>query len=205
MADKAKLEPGTTDYDAIEAAVMETERGRWFLKEYARRNRNADSLVILQALDHIARALKAKTDQEAEAGATEAAPADRPRPPMPAPHPSVEHGAREPAEQSTRNLRQTASEIGEAVRRIEAIRDEIQHAGQAGGEPSSDSSSGSSVQDEALARIDDVIQVLHSLEMRISAAIVPSDQTPDDRRAREIARLKAQMMQEPISSVPYLM
>ena len=25
------------DYDAIEAAVMETSRGRWFLSEYARR------------------------------------------------------------------------------------------------------------------------------------------------------------------------
>ena len=39
------------DYEAIEAAVMETARGRWFLAEYARRNRNADTQVLLDALE----------------------------------------------------------------------------------------------------------------------------------------------------------
>ena len=38
------------DYDAIAAAVMETERGRWFLAEFARRNRAADTAAILDAL-----------------------------------------------------------------------------------------------------------------------------------------------------------
>lgn len=38
------------DYDAIEAAVMETARGRWFLMEFARRNRNADTSVLLDAI-----------------------------------------------------------------------------------------------------------------------------------------------------------
>ncbi|HEV2560100.1 MAG TPA: hypothetical protein VGU45_15875 [Microvirga sp.] len=38
------------DYDVIELAVMETERGRWFLREYARRNRNADTDVLLEAI-----------------------------------------------------------------------------------------------------------------------------------------------------------
>jgi len=38
------------DYEAIEAAVMETARGRWFLREYARRNRNADTEAVLSAL-----------------------------------------------------------------------------------------------------------------------------------------------------------
>jgi hypothetical protein len=42
-----------TDYEAIEAAVMETERGRWFLREYARRNRNADTEVLLKAVTHL--------------------------------------------------------------------------------------------------------------------------------------------------------
>lgn len=41
------------DYEAIENAVMETERGRWFLKEYARRNRHAETAGILKALDRI--------------------------------------------------------------------------------------------------------------------------------------------------------
>src|SRR5215813_11578829 len=41
------------DYTAIEAAVMETVRGRWFLAEYARRNRHADTLMLISALDRI--------------------------------------------------------------------------------------------------------------------------------------------------------
>ncbi|MGP9819036.1 hypothetical protein ACTZWW_03385, partial [Salinarimonas sp. NSM] len=41
------------DYDAIESAVMETQRGRWFLAEYARRNRNADTTVLLEAINRL--------------------------------------------------------------------------------------------------------------------------------------------------------
>ncbi|WP_373236332.1 protein phosphatase CheZ [Cohaesibacter celericrescens] len=41
------------DYLAIEAAVMETARGRWFLSEYARRNRNADTDTLLNAIDKL--------------------------------------------------------------------------------------------------------------------------------------------------------
>ncbi|MCE1236362.1 MAG: protein phosphatase CheZ [Hyphomicrobiales bacterium] len=46
------------DYDAIEAAVMETQRGRWFLAEYARRNRNSDTDQVLTALERIERTLR---------------------------------------------------------------------------------------------------------------------------------------------------
>ncbi len=38
------------DFDSIEQAVMETARGRWFLREYAARNRNADTNVLLEAI-----------------------------------------------------------------------------------------------------------------------------------------------------------
>lgn len=40
-------------YAQIEAAVMETARGRWFLAEFARRNRHADTTAILGALDRL--------------------------------------------------------------------------------------------------------------------------------------------------------
>jgi len=46
--------PGATDYDAIFAAVMETDRGRWFLGEHARRNRQADTAEVLAAIDRLA-------------------------------------------------------------------------------------------------------------------------------------------------------
>lgn len=37
-------------YEALESAVMESPRGRWFLAEYAKRNRAADTLMLLDAL-----------------------------------------------------------------------------------------------------------------------------------------------------------
>jgi hypothetical protein len=61
----AQMDPGTMpdeetdvtlsdlDFDTIEAAVMETARGRWFLKEYARRNRNADTQAVLDAVNRL--------------------------------------------------------------------------------------------------------------------------------------------------------
>jgi chemotaxis protein CheZ len=48
------------DYGAIEAAVMETARGRWFLAEYARRNRNADTSAVLEAVARLENAMQAE-------------------------------------------------------------------------------------------------------------------------------------------------
>ncbi|MCL2716025.1 MAG: hypothetical protein FWD68_16005 [Alphaproteobacteria bacterium] len=45
--------PDEIDYDAIRDAFMETARGRWFLDEYARRNRNADTSMVLDAVTRI--------------------------------------------------------------------------------------------------------------------------------------------------------
>jgi len=42
-----------SDYDAIESAIMETSRGRWFLAEYARRNRHADTNMLLSAINKL--------------------------------------------------------------------------------------------------------------------------------------------------------
>jgi len=52
------------DYEAIEGAVMETARGRWFLAEYARRNRNADTNMLLKALDRIESAMRGQSSVE---------------------------------------------------------------------------------------------------------------------------------------------
>ncbi len=45
--------PSDNDYQAISDAFMETTRGRWFLTEYARRNRNADTAMVLAAVERI--------------------------------------------------------------------------------------------------------------------------------------------------------
>jgi hypothetical protein len=47
------VQPGEADYDAIKEAFMETSRGRWFLGEYAKRNRNADTKMVLDAVSRI--------------------------------------------------------------------------------------------------------------------------------------------------------
>jgi hypothetical protein len=45
--------PSAADFDAIREAFMETSRGRWFLTEYAKRNRNADTTAVLDAVARI--------------------------------------------------------------------------------------------------------------------------------------------------------
>lgn len=54
------------DYGAIEAAVMETARGRWFLAEYARRNRNADTDAVLAAIRRLERLVQSAGSFEAQ-------------------------------------------------------------------------------------------------------------------------------------------
>src|SRR5262245_29649686 len=46
------------EYEAIEAAVMETARGRWFLAEHARRNRHAETELLLAVLEEIRTAVQ---------------------------------------------------------------------------------------------------------------------------------------------------
>ncbi len=57
--------PAEGDYDAICATVMESARGRWFLDEYARRNRNADTRLLLAAIERIETVIRGERDQQA--------------------------------------------------------------------------------------------------------------------------------------------
>ncbi len=53
-------QPNEADYDAISEAFMETARGRWFLGEYAKRNRNADTRMVLDAVAKIEETIAAQ-------------------------------------------------------------------------------------------------------------------------------------------------
>jgi hypothetical protein len=57
-------QPSEADYAAIREAFMETSRGRWFLGEYAKRNRNADTSMVLDAVARIEDALAAQRQQQ---------------------------------------------------------------------------------------------------------------------------------------------
>ena len=60
--------PSEEDYAAIAEAFMETSRGRWFLTEYAKRNRNADTRMVLDAVARIEQSLAAQREEEPRAG-----------------------------------------------------------------------------------------------------------------------------------------
>ncbi|MGF6313180.1 hypothetical protein ABIB82_007211 [Bradyrhizobium sp. i1.8.4] len=59
--------PSEEDYAAISAAFMETSRGRWFLGEYAKRNRNADTRMVLDAVARIEESLSTQRQAAADA------------------------------------------------------------------------------------------------------------------------------------------
>ena len=53
------------DYDAICATVMDSARGRWFLLEYAKRNRNADTVQVLEAMARIEAVIRGERGRDA--------------------------------------------------------------------------------------------------------------------------------------------
>ena len=52
MSDAARL-IDEDEYDAIEQAVLETPRGRWFLQEFARRHKAADTEEVIGAIERL--------------------------------------------------------------------------------------------------------------------------------------------------------
>jgi hypothetical protein len=52
------------EYEAIEATMCLSERGRWFLAEYARRNRAAETEMLLGAMRRLEHAVTADRDQQ---------------------------------------------------------------------------------------------------------------------------------------------
>jgi hypothetical protein len=65
-------QPSEQDYDAIREAFMETARGRWFLGEYAKRNRNADTHMVLDAVARVEENLAALQQPAPDNGLAEA-------------------------------------------------------------------------------------------------------------------------------------
>src|SRR5215210_820712 len=64
--------PSEQDYDAISEAFMETSRGRWFLGEYAKRNRNSDTRMVLDAVSRIEESLAAQKQPAPDTGLADA-------------------------------------------------------------------------------------------------------------------------------------
>lgn len=67
--------PNEAEYDAVYAAVTATERGRWFLSEYASRNRHADTHALVGAIARVEAAIHG--DRTAQSPDTAAIGAER--------------------------------------------------------------------------------------------------------------------------------
>jgi hypothetical protein len=61
-------------FESLEAAVLETSRGRWFLEEYARRQRSAETLAILEILKKLENSVTSNSFMPAPKGAEPAQP-----------------------------------------------------------------------------------------------------------------------------------
>jgi hypothetical protein len=60
--------PADADYDALCEALMASARGRWFLEEYAKRNRNADTGLVLDAVARVEAVVRSEQAHQASQG-----------------------------------------------------------------------------------------------------------------------------------------
>jgi hypothetical protein len=60
--------PADADYDALCEALMASSRGRWFLEEYAKRNRNADTGLVLDAIVRVEAVVRSEQAHQASQG-----------------------------------------------------------------------------------------------------------------------------------------
>jgi len=60
--------PADADYDALCEALMASARGRWFLEEYAKRNRNSDTGLVLDAIARVEAVVRSEQVHQASQG-----------------------------------------------------------------------------------------------------------------------------------------
>jgi chemotaxis protein CheZ len=198
------------DYEAIEAAVMETARGRWFLVEFARRNRHADTHMLLGALERLENVIRTETvlpsADRVRFGLLEMAKAiARTKAEIAAIKPDTTPGRIEEASEELDSIVQATeratSDILAAAERIQEIAWTLREQGHKPetcdllDDQATDIYTACSFQDLTGQRTRKVIGVLHYLESRINAMIeiwgleppaaatAPSCSTPPDNDA----------------------
>jgi hypothetical protein len=204
------------DYDAIESAVMETERGRWFLKEYARRNRHADTQLVLEAIGRLEQAVAgdrvAQDIDRMRATLKEMATAiSRTKTEIASIHSiEQEHGplfrASEALDGITRTTEQATSDILAAAEHIQECAWTLREDG---ANPhlcdeldrrATEIYTACSFQDITAQRIAKIIHTLRYLEGRINSMIASWDESEGGARAQDdFARPQAMALPEPQS------
>jgi len=201
--------PADEDYDALCEALMASARGRWFLQEYAKRNRNADTGVVLDAIARVEAVVRgeqahhatqgmriellemARTIAQTRADVAEATPA-----------PAVEAAA-DPA----------ATDIFAAAGRLQEVAWTMRERGldmamcDQIADLSSAILSASSLRNPNDGRAQQLGEVLRSLERRVDAMLRAASEPPasdgsDDRPAERAAALAAAALPFPSVAEP---
>lgn len=178
---------GEEDYHTIEAAMLETARGRWFLGEYSRRNRAADTIALLGAigkLEDVVREQRRRGEaQRIHSDLSEMTAAiARTRSEIAEIKPSTDKGGRidEATEELDAIVDATEAATSEILTAAEAIQDATDALRAAPGEMAPldkldaqviDVFTACSFQDITGQRIRKVVQVLRYLETRLNAMI----------------------------------
>ena len=109
------------DYDTVLAAIMASEGGRWFLDEYANRNRHADTNLVVGALARVEAAIRGEAVPQPAVPA-QAEPAVSSAAPEPHAPPELASSQMIPASSMAAPvLCRDLIEIGAAIDRIEAL------------------------------------------------------------------------------------
>lgn len=111
----------TEEYHAIQSAVMETARGRWFLEEYARRNRVADTEMLLEAIARLENTVGGTPAPSPVNVALTASAADVPQDPAP------QDNAQDSGDNAT--IQELHLEVAELSAAIQLTRQEINELG----------------------------------------------------------------------------
>jgi hypothetical protein len=173
--------PSEEDYEAISQAFMETSRGRWFLGEYARRNRNADTRMVLDAVARIEETLAAQKSPAPESGLPEALAAIRRAVDQAEAAAAVERLALEenlaPISKGVRIIR----EISWQWREIGADRSSSQAAEEARASPAS------AARDEAPAAVAETARAVSTADNAEAAMDMPANAVVETAEAVETA------------------
>src|SRR5271154_983333 len=121
LADILSGLPSEADYDTVFAAIMVSEGGRWFLSEFANRNRHADTQMLVGALGRVEAAIRGGPAPHA----TLPVQAEQPKTSAPLVPPTLFHRATPenamPAPIAAPALCRDLIEIAAAINRVEAL------------------------------------------------------------------------------------
>jgi hypothetical protein len=208
----------TNDYDAIERAIRETSRGRWFLHCYLERNRSAETRMLLDAIARLegamresGHAIEAIAPAEAVTRVAEAIGEARSDiahmvtsngPTVPLPLPRFSFGS------IPRSAAASAQAIRDAAESVEAAARALRDAGVFHGiarqltEKSDEILRACNVQDNAICQMDRLADAISEIEAEIMAVMDNRTTIEEDGRASAALQVLRRFSESDARSIP---